>query len=41
MTSYIFFNDDDLYKFEAKDSEINSAPLCLSNASQKKIRLTI
>ena len=36
MTSYIFFNDVDLYKFEAKDSEINSAPLCLSNASQKK-----
>ena len=40
MISYIFFNDVELYKFEAKDSEINAAPLCLATF-QKKIRLII
>ena len=35
MISYIFFNDVELYKFEAKDYEINAAPLCLGNVSKK------
>ena len=37
MISYIFFNDVELYKFEAKDSEINAAPLCLGNVSKKNL----
>ena len=32
MNSYIFANDDEIYKF--KDSEINAAPLHLGNVSK-------
>ena len=44
--SYIFFHDVEIYKFKAKDPEINAAPLCLSNVLKdfsvdnlKKIKL--
>ena len=29
--SYLFLNGVEIFKFKAKDSEINAAPLCLSN----------
>ena len=29
--SFVFFNGIEIYKFKAKDSEINAAPLCLEN----------
>ena len=32
--SYIFVNGVDIYKFKAKDSEINTDPLCLGNVSK-------
>ena len=31
MKSYIFVNGVEIYKFKAKDSEIDAAPLCLGN----------
>ena len=31
---YIFTNVVEIYKFKAKDSKINAAPLCLSSASK-------
>ena len=31
MNSYIFINGIEIYKFKAKHSEINTAPLCLDN----------
>ena len=34
MNRYLFVNDVKNYKFKAKDSEINAAPLCLGNASK-------
>ena len=34
MNSYIFFNDVKIYKFKARDSEINLAPICLGNISK-------
>ena len=34
MTSYIFVNGVEIYKFKAKDSKINPAPLCLGNNSE-------
>ena len=34
VNSYIFVNGVEIYKFIAKDCEINSAPLCLSNVSK-------
>ena len=30
----LFVNSVELYKFKAKDSEINAAPLCLGNVSK-------
>ena len=35
VNSYIFVNGDEIYKFKAKNSEINAAPLCLGNLSKK------
>ena len=34
MNSYIFFNDVKIYKFKARDSEINLAPIWLGNVSK-------
>ena len=34
MNSYTFVNGVEIYKFKAKDSEINTAPLCLGNVSK-------
>ena len=34
VNSYLFVNGDEIYKFKAKDSEINAAPLCLSYVSK-------
>ena len=34
VNSYIFVNDVEIYKFKAKGSEINAAPLCLGNVSK-------
>ena len=31
VNSYIFVNDVEIYKFKAKDSEINAAPISLGN----------
>ena len=31
---YLFVNGSDIYKFEAKDSEIVASPLCLGNISK-------
>ena len=31
--SYLFVNDTEIYKFQAKDSEIAATPLCLGNIS--------
>ena len=33
MNSYLFVKDVQIYKFKAKDSEINTALLCLGNVS--------
>ena len=33
MNSYIFVNDVEIYKFKARDSEINAALLCLGDVS--------
>ena len=33
MNSYLFVKDVQIYKFKAKDSEINTALLCLDNVS--------
>ena len=32
--SYLFVNGTEIYKFEAKDSEIVATPLCLENNSK-------
>ena len=34
VNSYIFINGVEIYKFKAKNFEINAAPLCLGNASK-------
>ena len=34
VNSYILINDVKIYKFNVKYSEINAAPLCLSNFSK-------
>ena len=34
VNSYIFVNGVEIYKFKAKDFEINGPPLCLGNASK-------
>ena len=34
MNSFTFTNGVKIYKFQAKDSEINAAPLCLCNVSK-------
>ena len=34
INSYIFFNGVEIYKFKAKDFEINAAPLCFDNLSK-------
>ena len=34
INSYLFANSVEIYKFKAKDSEINTAPLCLGNISK-------
>ena len=34
VNSYIFVNGVEIYKFKAKDSEINAAPSCLVNVSK-------
>ena len=34
VNSYIFVNAVEIYKFKAKDSEINAAPLCLGGVSK-------
>ena len=46
--SYLFVNGTEIYKFEAKDSEIVATPLCLGNISKdwsvdnmKKIGFTV
>ena len=31
---YLFVNGVEIYKFKAKDSDINAAPLCLGNISK-------
>ena len=33
VNSFVFINDVELYKFKAKDSELNAAPLSLGNGS--------
>ena len=33
--SYLFVNGVETYKFKVKDSEINTAPLCLGNISTR------
>ena len=33
--SYLFVNGVEIYKFNAKDSEINTIPLCLGNISKE------
>ena len=32
--SYLFVNGTEIYKFEARDSEIAASPLCLGNISK-------
>ena len=32
--SYLFVNNDEIYKFKAKDSAIVATPLCLGNLSK-------
>ena len=32
--NYLFVNGTEIYKFEAKDSEIVASPLCLGNISK-------
>ena len=34
VNSYLFFNDTEIIKFKAKDSEIGATPLCLGNISK-------
>ena len=34
VNSYIFVNGVEIYKFKAKDSETNAAPLCLGSVSR-------
>ena len=34
VNSYVFLNGVEMYKFKAKDSEINTAPLALGNFSR-------
>ena len=34
MNSSIFVNDVEIYKFKAKDSEINAVPLCFGNVQK-------
>ena len=34
VNSYIFINGVEIYKFKAKNFEINAAPLCLGNVSK-------
>ena len=34
VSSYMFANSVEIYKFKAKDLEINEAPLCLGNFSK-------
>ena len=34
MNSYLFVSGVEIYKFKAKDSEINAIPLCLGNISK-------
>ena len=34
MNSYIFANALEIYRFKAKDSEVNAASLCLGNVSK-------
>ena len=34
VNSCLFVNSVEIYKFKAKDSEINEAPLCLGNVSK-------
>ena len=34
INSYIFFNGVEIYKFKARDFEINAAPLCFDNLSK-------
>ena len=34
VNCYLFFNGIEIYKFKAKDSEINVAPLCLGGVSK-------
>ena len=34
VNSYIFVNSVEIYKFKAKDAEINASPLCLGNVSK-------
>ena len=34
VNSYLFVNGVEIYKFKAKDSEINAAPLSLGNVSK-------
>ena len=37
VNSYIFVNGVEIYKFKAKDSEINVVPICLGTVSKKDI----
>ena len=34
MNSYLFVKGGEIYKFKAKVSEINAAPLCMGNVSK-------
>ena len=34
VNSNLFVNGVEVYKFKAKDSEINTSPLCLGNVSR-------
>ena len=34
VNSYLFVNEVEIYKLKAKDSEINSYPVCLGNISK-------
>ena len=40
VNSYLFVNGSEIYKFKAKDSEINAALLCLDNVSVDDMRKT-
>ena len=41
LHSYSYAKDVEIYKFKAKDREINAAALCFGNVSKKTFQLII